>query len=135
AGVAYEGFFSETSLDDWERIVAVNLMGVVHGCHFFLPHLAQVERAHIVNLSSILGVIAMPGQSVYSATKFAVRGFSESLQEELRDPSVGLTVVHPGAVDTGIMRRARGADPDLLRRIDAWYQRSAARPDKIAARI
>ncbi len=135
AGVAYEGAFLETSLDDWDRIVAVNLIGVIHGCHFFLPHLARVDRAHIVNISSLLGIVAMPGQSAYSATKFAVRGFSEALQEELRTTSVGLTVVHPGAVATGIMRRARGDDPELLRRIDEWYERKAMRPERVATRI
>jgi short-subunit dehydrogenase len=135
AGVAYEAPFPQTILDDWDRVIAVNLMGVIHGCHFFLPHLAKVERAHIVNLSSLLGVIAMPGQAAYSATKFAVRGLSEALQEELRETTVGLTVVHPGAVATGMMTRARCDDPDLVQRIDAWYERNAASPERVAARI
>jgi short-subunit dehydrogenase len=135
AGVAYEAPFPQTSLDDWDRVIAVNLMGVIHGCHFFLPHLAKVDRAHIVNLSSLLGVIAMPGQAAYSATKFAVRGLSEALQEELRATTVGLTVVHPGAVATEMMTRAQCDDLDLVQRIDAWYERNAASPDRVAARI
>lgn len=135
AGIAHEAPFVRTSLDDWHRIVAVNLMGVVHACHFFLPHLARADRGHIVNMSSLLGVIGMPGQTAYGASKFAIRGLSESLQEELRGTTVGLTLVHPGAVNTGITLRGRGDDVDLLQRIDAWYQRHALRPELVARRI
>ena len=135
AGISHEAPFPQTGLDDWERIVGVNLWGVIHGCHFFMPHLAKAERAHIVNLSSMLGIIAMPGQTAYSTTKFAVRGFSEALAEELRATSVGLTVVYPGAVATNILRRARGDDPDLLRRLMQWYERHAMAPERVAARI
>ncbi len=135
AGISHEAAFPQTSLDDWERIVGVNLWGVIHGCHFFMPLLARAERAHIVNLSSMLGIIAMPGQTAYSTTKFAVRGFSEALAEELRATSVGLTVVYPGAVATNILRRARGDDPDLLRRLAQWYERNAMPPERAAAQI
>lgn len=135
AGVAHEAPFVRTSLEDWDRIVAVNLLAVIHGCHYFMPHLAKVDRAHIVNISSLLGIVAMPGQCAYSATKFAVRGFSEALQEELRATSIGLTVVHPGAVATGIMLRARGDDRQLLQQIDDWYERHALRPAHVAERI
>jgi short-subunit dehydrogenase len=135
AGIGFEAAFQRTSLEDWDRIVAVNLWGVIHGCHFFLPYLAKVECAHIVNVSSLFGIVAMPGQSAYTATKFAVRGLSESLWEELRATSIGLTVVHPGAVATNIMKRAKGDDPDLMRRIVAWYERHAITPESVAARI
>ena len=135
AGIGYEAAFPQTSLEDWERIVDVNLWGVIHGCHFFMPHLAKVERAHIVNLSSLFGIVAMPGQSAYCATKFAVRGFSESLWEELRATSVGLTVVHPGAVATSIMQHAKGDDPELLQRVSRWYERHAMSPERAAAQI
>ena len=135
AGVAHEAPFVRTSLEDWDRIVAVNLLAVIHGCHYFMPHLAKVDRAHIVNISSLLGIVAMPGQCAYCATKFAVRGFSEALQEELRVTSIGLTVVHPGAVATGVMLRARGDDPQLLQQIDDWYERHALRPARVAERI
>ena len=122
AGIGHEAAFPQTSLDDWERIVDVNLWGVIYGCHFFMPHLAKVDRAHIVNVSSLFGIVAMPGQSAYCATKFAVRGLSESLWEELRATSVGLTVVHPAAVATDIMKtrqrrrpRASAASQPLVR--------------------
>jgi len=135
AGIGYEAAFPQTSLDDWDRIVDVNLWGVIYGCHFFMPHLAKVERAHIVNLSSLFGIVAMAGQSAYSTTKFAVRGFSESLAEELRATSVGLTVVHPGAVATNIMKRTRGDDPELLQRLVRWYERNAMSPERVAVQI
>jgi NAD(P)-dependent dehydrogenase (short-subunit alcohol dehydrogenase family) len=135
AGVAHEAAFPQTSLDDWERIIGVNLWGAIYGCHFFMPHLAKVDRGHIVNLSSLLGIVAMPGQSAYCATKFAVRGLSESLFEELRATSVGLTVVHPAAVATDIMNRGTGDDPELLRRISRWYERHAIKPERAAAMI
>jgi short-subunit dehydrogenase len=135
AGVGYEAAFPQTGLEEWDRIVSVNLWGVIHACHFFLPHLAKVDRAHIVNMSSLFGIVAMPGQTAYSTTKFAVRGFSESLAEELRATTVGLTVVHPGAVATGIMKRTRGDDPELLQRLVTWYERNAMAPDLVAAKI
>lgn len=135
AGIGHEAAFSQTSLDDWDRIVGVNLWGVIYGCHFFMPHLAKVERGHIVNLSSLLGIVAMPGQTAYTTTKFAVRGFSESLAEELRATTVGLTVVHPGAVATDIMKHTRGDDPELLQRLVGWYERNAMSPTRVAAQI
>lgn len=135
AGVSHEAAFPQTSLEDWDHVIGVNLWGVIHGCHFFMRHLAKAERAHIVNVSSLLGIVAMPGQSAYSATKFAVRGLSEALWEELRPTSVGLTVVHPGAVATGILRRARGDDPELLQRLDRWYERHAIPPERVSERI
>jgi NAD(P)-dependent dehydrogenase (short-subunit alcohol dehydrogenase family) len=135
AGIAYEAAFPQTSLEDWDHIIGVNLWGVIHGCHFFMPHLAKVERGHIVNVSSLLGIVAMGGQSAYCTTKFAVRGLSEALWEELRPTTVGLTVVHPGAVATNIMKRARGDDPELLQRVSRWYERNALLPERAAARI
>lgn len=135
AGIGHEAAFPQTSLDDWDRIISVNLWGVIYGCHFFMPHLAKVERAHIVNISSLLGIVAMPGQSAYCATKFAVRGLSESLWEELRATSIGLTVVHPGAVATNIMKRAQGDDPELLLRLARWYEQNAISPERAAAQI
>ena len=135
AGVGHEAAFPQTSLDDWERIVGVNLWGVIYGCHFFLPHLAKVECGHIVNISSLFGIVAMPGQTAYCTTKFAVRGLSESLWEELRATSVGLTVVHPAAVSTNIMKRARGDDPELMQRLCRWFEQNAISPERAAAQI
>jgi len=135
AGVGHEAAFPQTSLDDWDRIVGVNLWGPIYGCHFFMPHLAKADRAHIVNVSSLFGIVAMAGQTAYCTTKFAVRGLSESLWEELRTTSVGLTLVHPGAVATGIMTRARGDDPELLQRLDRWFDQNAISPERASAQI
>jgi short-subunit dehydrogenase len=100
-----------------------------------MPHLAKVDRGHIVNISSLFGLFGMAGQTAYSTTKFAVRGLSESLWEELRPTSIGLTVVHPGGVATNIMKNAQGDDPELLKRVSSWYERKAMSPQKAAAKI
>ena len=135
AGIGYEAAFPQTSLDAWDTVLGVNLWGVIYGCHFFMPHLAKAPRAHIVNLSSLFGIVGMAGQTAYCASKFAVRGFSESLWEELRDTSVGLTVVHPGSVATNIMKTADGADPELLARVSDWFEGNAIAPERAAAQI
>jgi short-subunit dehydrogenase len=135
AGITCESPFPQTSLADWDRIIGVNLWGVIHGCHFFLPYLAKADRAHIVNVSSLFGFIAMSGQTAYCTTKFAVSGFSDSLREELKPTSIGLTVVYPGAVATNMIKRAKGHDPDLMQRVSRWYDEHAMPPDRAAARI
>lgn len=135
AGAAYEGPFPQTGLDAWERIMGVNLWGVIYGCHYFMPYLARADQAHIVNLSSMFGIVGMAGQTAYCTTKFAVRGFSEALWEELRATDVGLTVVHPGSVATNIIKTAEGDDPHLLRRLSDWYDENAISPDRVAAKI
>src|SRR6202021_1184186 len=83
AGVALHGTFEEISLDDLRWLMGINFWGVVYGVKYFLPILKQQPRAHIVNLSSVFGIIAPVGQSAYSASKFAVRGFTESVSHEL----------------------------------------------------
>ena len=92
-----------------EWLININFWGVVHATRAFLPHLSRQREAHIVNLSSIFGIIAPPGQTAYCAAKFAVRGFSESLRHELAmaNSPVRLSVVHPGGVLTNIVRNSR----------------------------
>ena len=109
AGVALMGLFSEVEQAQMEWLMNINFWGVVHGTRAFLPHLATRPEAHIVNLSSIFGIIAPPGQTAYCAAKFAVRGFSESLRHELQmaGSPVKLSVVHPGGVATNIARNSR----------------------------
>lgn len=115
AGVTVTAPFEEHSLDDWEWIVGINFWGVVYGCKFFLPYLKQVDEAHIVNLSSMFGLIGVPTQTSYCATKFAVRGLSEALWVELKDFNIGVTSVHPGGVRTNIAKSARVAGGDDLK--------------------
>jgi short-subunit dehydrogenase len=109
AGVALMGQFDEIDQSQMEWLININFWGVVRGTRAFLPHLARQREAHIVNLSSIFGIIAPPGQTAYAAAKFAVRGFSESLRHELQMSAspVRLSVVHPGGVATDIARNSR----------------------------
>ena len=111
AGVALGGRFDETHLEDFEWLMDINLRGVVRMCHAFLPMLRARPAAQIVNLSSLFGLIAPPGQVAYCTSKFAVRGFSEALRHEYAGTGLGVTVVHPGGVATGISRNARGRRP------------------------
>jgi short-subunit dehydrogenase len=108
AGVALLGGFDEIDQAQMDWLININFWGVVHSCRAFLPHLAKQPQAHIVNLSSIFGIIAPPGQTAYCAAKFAVRGFSESLRHELQTANspVKLSVVHPGGVATNIVRNS-----------------------------
>ncbi|QOG18187.1 MULTISPECIES: SDR family NAD(P)-dependent oxidoreductase [Bradyrhizobium] len=109
AGVALLGTFEEIDQAQMKWLFDINFWGVVHGTRAFLPHLKTQAEAHIVNLSSIFGIIAPPGQSAYAAAKFAVRGFSESVRHELAvaGSPVKLSVVHPGGVATAIARSSR----------------------------
>lgn len=109
AGVALLGSFNEVEQAQMEWLININFWGVVHGTRAFLPQLSRQPAAHIVNLSSIFGIVAPPGQTAYCAAKFAVRGFSESLRHELAiaNSPVRLSVVHPGGVLTNIVRNSR----------------------------
>src|SRR3954453_16508279 len=109
AGVALLGHFHEIDQAQFEWLMNINFWGVVHGSRAFLPQLSSRPAAHIVNISSIFGIIAPPGQTAYCAAKFAVRGFSEALRHELvlNKSSVKLTVVHPGGIKTNIVRNMR----------------------------
>src|SRR6267154_3180523 len=110
AGVALMGTLAEVSLEDMEWLLGINFWGVVHGCKFLLLLLQRETDAHIVNLSSIFGLIGPPGQAAYAASKFAVHGFSQSLREELRATSaIKVTSVHPAGIATPIANRARAA--------------------------
>lgn len=109
AGVALGGSFEQVAAADFDWLISINFSAVVRLTRLFLPVLQQAPAAQIVNISSIFGIIAPPGQTAYCAAKFAVRGFSESLRHELaaKRSSVGLTLVHPGGVRTGIATNAR----------------------------
>jgi short-subunit dehydrogenase len=109
AGVALLGQFDEIDQAQMDWLMNINFWGVVHATRAFLPHLQRQREAHIVNLSSIFGIVGPPGQTAYAAAKFAVRGFSESLRHELQMAAspVRLSVVHPGGVATSIARNSR----------------------------
>lgn len=112
AGVALSQNVATQSLEDLEWIFGINFWGVVYGCHYFLPHIQKQAEGHIVNISSLFGLIGVPTQSAYCATKFAVRGYTESFRAELllEDSPIGVTSVHPGGIDTNIAKNARHKD-------------------------
>ena len=109
AGVALGATVEGMSYDDLEWLLAINLDGVISGTKAFLPHLKAAGEGHIVNLSSVFGLIGIPSQSAYNAAKFAVRGFTEALRVELDIEACGVsaTTVHPGGIKTNIARNAR----------------------------
>lgn len=139
AGVALIGTFEELSLDDLRWLMGINFWGVVYGVNYFLPLLKRQPRAHIVNLSSVFGIIAPVGQSAYSASKFAVRGFTESLRHELEGTSVSVSCVHPGGIHTPIAKRARlgaKAPPNKHQEAIARFEQlTPTSPEAAASRI
>src|SRR6201982_503693 len=139
AGVALLGNFHEIDQAEMEWLFNINFWGVVHSTRAFLPHLATRPGAHIVNISSIYGIVAPPGQTAYSSAKFAVRGFSESLRHELQvaESPVRLSVVHPGGVSTNIARNMRtgfGVTDNERRALAIdWFEQFAGTTPKDAA--
>jgi NAD(P)-dependent dehydrogenase (short-subunit alcohol dehydrogenase family) len=138
AGVSMTGHFEDMTYEEFDWILGVNLYGVVHGTKEFLPHLIASGDGVLVNISSLFGLISMPGQSAYNATKYAVRGFTEALREEMivDGHPVSVTCVHPGGIRTGIARNGRTTaheDHDRLARM--FDTKLAKMPADKAARI
>lgn len=128
AGVALLGKFEELSLEDIRWLMDINFWGVIYGIYYFLPLLKKEKRAHIVNTSSVFGLVGVVGQTAYCASKFAVRGFTESLRHELEGTNIFVTSVHPGGIQTAIAKRARlGA-----RAAASLYTDSVSRFDRVA---
>ncbi|HEU0033836.1 MAG TPA: SDR family NAD(P)-dependent oxidoreductase [Kofleriaceae bacterium] len=137
AGVGVGGTFLDTSLDDWDWILGVNLRGVVHGCHFFLPKMVQRGAGgHVANLSSILGIYPAPQLAAYVATKFAVLGLSQSLRAELAPHRIGVTAICPGLIATAIAEDSRvsGSLATKREQFAAAFKRGAS-PDLVARAI
>jgi len=107
AGVGLGARFQDTSLEDWRWIVDINLMGVVHGCHFFIPAMVARRRGHIVNIASMAGYLPTEATTAYSVTKAGVVSLSECLRIELRQYGIGVTVICPGMIDTPIVHAVR----------------------------
>lgn len=128
AGVGVIGTFEQLSIEDFEWLMGINFWGVVYGCKVFLPILRQQSVAHIINVSSVFGFIAPEEQTAYCSSKFAVRGFTESLRHELADTNVAVSSVHPGGILTNIVRNSRvGKDTP-----DEWKQQGSKLFDRIA---
>ena len=123
AGIAYNGDVATCEFKDMERIIDVDFWGVVNGTKAFLPHLIASGDGHVVNISSLFGLIAVPGQSAYNAAKFAVRGFTEALRQEMlvADHPVRVTCVHPGGIKTAVARNATVADGENARTFAEFF--------------
>jgi len=115
AGVATGAPVEETRYEDIEWLMGINFWGVVYGTMEFLPLLRKAKQGHLVNISSIFGVVGIPTQSAYNAAKFAVRGYTEALRHEMAGSNVHVCCVHPGGIKTNIVRNARMTDTDTTR--------------------
>ena len=138
AGVSVIGTLLEQKLDDFAWLMGINFWGVVYGCKLFLPFLLAEDEAQIVNISSMFGFVGIPTQISYSASKYAVRGFSEALSSELSGTHVGVTCVHPGGIRTNVVRASRvSSEGDLedQRRTIEMFERFAHSPEKAARKI
>ena len=137
AGVSVTGNVEVLGIQDFEWLMNINFWGVVHGTQAFLPYLRTASHGHIVNTASIFGVIAVPTQSAYNASKFAVRGFTESLRQELTDSHIGVSCVCPGGVKTNIVKRSRyvpqdNAAPTLETMAASFEELAGLTPDQAA---
>ncbi len=136
AGVALHGDFTEVGYADFEWIMDVDFWGVVQGTKEFLPHLIESGDGHVVNISSLFGLLGMPGQTAYNAAKFAVRGFTEALRQEMliAGHPVAVTCVHPGGIKTAIARNARTTASHEQARVARHFDTKLARttPERAA---
>jgi NADP-dependent 3-hydroxy acid dehydrogenase YdfG len=138
AGIAFTGSVEISEFKDLERVMDVDYWGVVNGTKVFLPHLIASGDGHVINVSSLFGLLAVPGQAAYNAAKFAVRGFTEALRQEMlvAGHPVKVTCVHPGGIKTGIARNstaAEGLDQEQLAKY--FDKRLASTTAQKAARI
>jgi NADP-dependent 3-hydroxy acid dehydrogenase YdfG len=137
AGIAYSGDVEISHFKDIERVMDVDYWGVVNGTKAFLPHLIASGDGHVINISSIFGLFAVPGQAAYNSAKFAVRGFTEALRMEMalaRHP-VKVTTVHPGGIKTAIARNATGAEGIDTAGAAEWFDKMARTSPERAAQV
>jgi NADP-dependent 3-hydroxy acid dehydrogenase YdfG len=138
AGIAFAGDVEVSQFKDIERVMDVDFWGVVNGTKVFLPHLIASGDGHIINVSSIFGLFSVPGQAAYNAAKFAVRGFTEALRQEMAVAGhpVKVTTVHPGGIKTGIVRNMTAAEGiDLNELAQTFDKKLASTSPQKAARI
>ncbi len=139
AGIASFGTFEDQALEDFERVQAINFYGVVYGCKYFLPYLKEEAEAHIVNMCSIFGLMGFPIMNAYGTSKFAVRGFSESLWHEVKEYNIGVTVAYPGNTRTHIGDSAKTTKNIENNKEFTKYQQELSKrstpPKRVAKRI
>ncbi|MEP6817217.1 MAG: SDR family NAD(P)-dependent oxidoreductase [Marmoricola sp.] len=136
AGVSHTGPVTEMEYADFDWLMGINFWGVVHGTKEFLPHLIESGDGHVVNISSLFGLVSMPGQSTYNAAKYAVRGFTEAVREDmlLAGHPVQVTCVHPGGIKTGIARNGRVTAGESATSVADTFEQKLARmtPERAA---
>lgn len=134
AGVGLGGDFLSTPIADWQWVIGINLMGVVHGCKLFAPAMVLQGRGHIVNLASAAGYYAAPDMTAYSASKHAVMGLSESLRAEMSGHGIGVSAICPGIINTNIVATGRmhGSTGAAQEKIAALYRRRNYGPELVA---
>lgn len=137
AGVSVFGDFIEQSIEDIEWVLGINLWGVIYGCKFFLPQLQKEKEGHIVNVSSSAGILPTPKMSIYTASKFAVRGLSETIRMELAKHNIGVTSVHPGMIKTNIPHATKYQEKDRKKQETgaAMFSKFGHPPEKAAHKI
>ncbi|SEB26849.1 MULTISPECIES: SDR family NAD(P)-dependent oxidoreductase [unclassified Mycobacterium] len=137
AGIAFTGDLEVSQFKDIERVMDVDFWGVVNGTKVFLPHLIASGDGHVVNVSSIFGLFAVPSQSAYNAAKFAVRGFTEALRQEMKlaGHPVKVTTVHPGGIKTNIVRNSTAASDIDSAGLNKLFDRAALTTPERAAQI
>jgi NADP-dependent 3-hydroxy acid dehydrogenase YdfG len=137
AGVALFSQIEDIEHSDWERVIKVNLWGVIHGMECFVPEMIRAGRGgHIVSVSSTAGLIGLPWHAVYSGTKHAVVGISEVLRYDLKKHKIGVSVICPGAVNTGIVQSVKiNASPESLNKSKELFLKIAIAPEKVADMI
>jgi NAD(P)-dependent dehydrogenase (short-subunit alcohol dehydrogenase family) len=107
AGVTLMQSAAETKIEDFRWVMDINFWGMVYGSKAFLPHFMKQKSGHIINVSSLFGLIAFPNQAAYNSSKFAIRGFTEALALEQKENGIHVSSVHPGGIGTGIVQNAR----------------------------
>lgn len=132
AGLTRYGSIEEMPFSAVDQILRVNLFGVIHGTQVFLPTLLAQDEAHILNTSSMSAIYGIPMQSIYSASKAAVRSFSQSLQAEMTGTSVGVSWIMPGAIRTPLLDKAGDLNTEVTQNLSSLLKRYAYRPERLA---
>lgn len=136
AGVAWLGAFMDSPLSSWKRIMDINLMGVVHGCHFFLPNMRSAGHpCHVLNVASLAGIAPAPNMSAYAASKHAVMGLCDALTLELDYTPITISAVCPGIIDTDITHspHAPGISRGQMDKLQAYYRLHGVGPEVVAS--
>jgi NADP-dependent 3-hydroxy acid dehydrogenase YdfG len=133
AGLMPQSLIERLKIDEWDRMIDVNIKGVLYGIAAALPYMKQQKSGHIINVSSVAGHKIRPGATVYAATKFAVRALSEGLRMEVKPYNIRTTIISPGAVATELPNTV--TDPETAVRIKKFYEETAISPDSFARAV